>query len=444
MVVGLLGILAAGAAFVPIDRDGPAGRSGRMLSQLRAPLAVTDGPLDEGWGFAGEVVPVPERGAAAVDDTPPARPRPLPAARLAYVIFTSGSTGAPKGVMIEHGAVSRLCRWYRDETGIDATARVLLVFPFTFDAAIKNVLAPLSAGGRLVLPPPGPFHPLRELELIESRRITHLNCVPSALDPLLRLAARTGFRPLRSLRVLAFGGEPVALSQFRAWADSGAVPCRWLNLYGPAECTDLATCAEVGPDEVRRGGSPSLGGAILGRRLHVLGHGGEQPETATGELYISGEGLARGYFDAPARTAERFLPSRFGGAGARVYQTGDRVAVDEDGELRFRGRLDHQVKVRGHRVELGEVENRLLTLPGVLQAVVLPRGEGPNYSGLTARVVTTGEGDGERLREALAADLPGHMVPHPILVVDRLPTTPHGKVDRAALARQAGGDRPGS
>lgn len=441
MVVGLLGILAAGGAYVPLDREAPAGRSARMLRQARARWLVADGPVDPGWGFEGEVLEIPRSAGEPEDPEVPG----LDGANLAYVVFTSGSSGEPKGVMIDHGELARLCLGYRDRFGIEAASRVLLLFPFTFDAAVKNVLAPLTVGGRLVLPPPGPFHPLKILELIERRRITHLNCVPSAAYPILQLAARDGYRGLRSLRMLGLGGEVVNTTPLAGWIASKTCRCRVVNLYGPAECTDLTTAAELTPQVVARGGPAPLGRPLFSRRVEVLAAGRPLPEGRVGELSISGAGLSRGYFDDPARTAERFVPSAHA-PGGRLYRTGDLASRNTEGELIFHGRADQQVKVRGFRVELGEIEASLLRLPGVFRAAVVPRGEAPRFAGLAAWVVSDGALDSVELKRRLSDDLPPYMVPQSIVLVDRLPSTPHGKIDREALRRwseSGAADEPG-
>lgn len=367
----------------------------------------------------------------------------------AYVIQTSGSSGAPRSVEIEMRSLMNLLWWYRDACAIDAHSRVVQVIPSSFDASLKNYLAPLVFGATLVLSPDGPFDPEALLSQIERESVTVLNPgVPSMAYALAELAAERGWEPLRSLRCLALGGEPPSLDRLRPWLRSGSCGARVLNVYGPTECTDIACWYEVRePDLAGRRPLP-IGGPVYNAQAYVLSPRlTPEPIGVVGELCVSGAGLARGYLGDPDYTAERFVPHPFR-AGERIYRTGDLARRLDGGEIVLHGRADSQVKVRGHRVELAEVESALRRVPGVIEAAVLAEG-GDEDRQLVGYVVAGGDLDPGAVRESLRRILPAAVVPAEIVLVDAWPLNPHGKVDRHALralrrSRQPAGRPPRS
>jgi amino acid adenylation domain-containing protein len=340
--------------------------------------------------------------------------------QLAYVIYTSGSTGTPKGVAVTHGSAANLARAQVEAFGVDATSRVLQFASPSFDAAVSEVFVTLAAGGELHLPPAGgPLAGAALAGLLAERGITHVTLPPSSLAVLPEDGA------LPALRTLVLAGEALPAGLAARWTGRAG---RVLNAYGPTEAT---VCATVGEAAGGAGATVPIGRPIENARVYVLdGRGDPAPAGVPGELYVGGAGVARGYLGRPGLTAERFVPDALSGAaGARLYRTGDRARWLDSGELEFLGRLDEQVKVRGFRVEPGEVEAALRRLPGVRDAVVVAREDR-----LVGYVVAReGEADAAGLRARLREVLPEHMVPSALVFLDALPVTPGGKADRRAL-----------
>jgi amino acid adenylation domain-containing protein len=354
---------------------------------------------------------------------------PVSGTDAAYLIYTSGSTGEPKGVLVEHAqlAASTLAR----RMVYPGRPVFLLVSPVAFDSSVAGLWGTLTAGGRLVIATADEVRdPEALVRLVDRHRVTRLLCVPSLYRVLLDAADRVGAERLRSLESVIVAGEdlPEALVR-RHFADGGTASL--VNEYGPTEATVWASYHRfAGPGPV------SIGGPVPGARLYVLDEFGNQVGPGTeGELYIGGAGVARGYFGRPAATAEKFVDDPFTERpGARMYRTGDRVRWTAGGTLEFLGRRDHQVKVRGHRVELGAVEAALRAIPGVRDAVVVPDDAKTRLTGFT--LVDPGTAI-ESVRDQLASRLPAVMVPASIRVLDSFPLSVNGKVDRAALAAAA-------
>ncbi len=451
MVAALLAVLKAGGAYVPLDPAYPAERLAYMLADSAVPVLLTQerlrGRLPE---FGGAVVavdaphppaPSPARGEGEKDTSEGEAGAavagcslfPVPCSlSLAYVIYTSGSTGRPKGVMVPHGALASHMAWMGGEFPLAAGDRVLQKTPFSFDASVWEFWAPLLAGSALVMAPPGAERDPAGLARLAAReRATVLQAVPTLLRAMLDAG---GLEECRSLRRLFCGGEalPAELAE-RARAATGA---EVVNLYGPTETCIQATWHRHGGNGA--GGTVPIGRTVDGMRAHVLDDTGRA--AAEGELYLGGVQVARGYLGRPEGTAASFVPDPFSGeAGARLYRTGDRVRVLPGGALEWLGRLDGQAKVRGFRIEPGEVEAALLRCPGVREAAAAVRLYGPGDARLVAYAVPR-EGAAlaaADLRRSLAAELPEHLVPSAVVVLERLPLTPGGKTDRAALPAPA-------
>ncbi|ALZ85110.1 non-ribosomal peptide synthetase [Pseudomonas oryzihabitans] len=425
MVIALYGVLKAGAAYVPLDPDYPAERLAFMLEDCGASLLLSHGPalavLPSDIGL--DVLDLERLDLSAEPATAPALE--VHPEQLAYLIYTSGSTGRPKGAGNTQAALYNRLQWMQAAYGLDARDHVLQKTPFSFDVSVWEFFWPLQAGARLVLARPGEHRdPVALSALIAREGITTLHFVPSMLAAFL---AQDDLSGCASLTRIVCSGE--ALPAELAQAVRQRLPRVALyNLYGPTEAAiDVThwTCQESDRLAV------PIGRPIANLQIHILDERlNPQPIGVAGELYIGGVGLARGYLGRPGLTAERFVPDPFT-PGGRLYRSGDLARWRDDGALDYLGRLDHQVKLRGLRLELGEIEAALRELAGVSEAVVLLRQSaiGPRLVGY----LVTPNLDEAVVRQALLARLPDFMVPSHLVALDRLPLTPNGKLDRQAL-----------
>ncbi|WP_367127253.1 amino acid adenylation domain-containing protein [Saccharothrix sp. HUAS TT1] len=430
-VVAMAAVLRAGGAFLTVDTDLPPLRTAALLEGARA--LVTSRGLAGRFAVPGPTVLVGEDGT-----TGPVAP--LPAGRhdprsLAYVSHTSGSTGVPNAVLVERRSLRAYLRSAVRDNDLGPDTAALQLAPLGYDASIRDTLAPLLAGGRLVVLPRSAL--LRPEELFEAVRTYGVNTVLSTTPSFLTFLSRQdgAARALRDVRLVATSGE--SLRPFLAAGGRALVPGRLVNQYGPTECTMTSTRHEV-PDRPEADadlvGTPLAGVVVrlLGGDLRPV------PDGEVGEVHIGGVGVARGYAGRPALTATRFVPDPCGEPGARLYRTGDLARRRPDGVLEYLGRNDRQIKVRGHRVDPAEVEAVLLTHPAVTGAAVTPATDEVRGAYLVAHV--TGELAEVRdtaLRAHLAESLPPHLMPRRFTRLDRFPTTRSGKVDRAALAGSA-------
>ncbi len=426
MLVGLLGIMRAGGAYVPIDPAFPADRRRFMLEDAAVQAVVTQESLLPELDLAGTRAICLDRDAARIADagsTPPtctATPE-----SLAYVIYTSGSTGKPKGVQIPHRALVNFLTTMAHEPGMDAGDVLVAVTTLSFDIAGLELYLPLATGARVVIAPQTTASdPRRLAELIERTGATVVQATPTTW----RMLVDSGWPGIPGLKALC-GGEALPAVLAEQLIDRGLE--LW-NMYGPTETTIWSAVGRVQPGEPLTIGRP-----IANTTLYVLDDGMQPvPVGLAGELHIGGDGLARGYLNRPELTAERFVPHPFDpDSGARVYKTGDLVRYRDDGAIDFLGRRDHQVKVRGFRIELGEIETALGRQPDVGAAVAITREDTPGNVNIVGYVVPA---DGRLpvpadLRRALTDILPAYMVPSSVVVLDELPLTPNGKIDRKAL-----------
>jgi amino acid adenylation domain-containing protein len=433
MLVGVLGILKAGGAYLPLDPRNPHERLNQVLKDAGASVVLTQRHLPVGGGeaaaelirldsdwehqIAAESVDNPEGGACADN--------------LAYIIYTSGSTGQPKGVMIQHRSAVNLAAALGEEVyaGQGAALKVGLNAPLAFDASVKQLLQLLSGHTLHLLSEELRLDAPRLLEYLDVHGLDALDCTPSQLK--LMLAAGFDEQSRRVPKVMLVGGEPLDESLWPLLAANRRT--RFYNVYGPTECTVDATwvAAQDAPER------PTIGRPIPNVRVYILDKN-LQPVAVhmTGELYIGGSGIARGYLNRAGLTAERFVPDGFGGEpGARLYRTGDLARYLPDGNIEFLGRNDSQVKVRGHRIELGEVEAVLRRHAKVRQAAVVAREEGGGGVRLVGYVVAEGGAGVEagELRRAAGEALPDYMVPSAVVVMEEMPLTRNGKVDLNAL-----------
>ncbi|GGZ36222.1 hypothetical protein GCM10010387_32820 [Streptomyces inusitatus] len=408
MVVAVVAVLAAGAAYLPVDSAQPPDRVAAVLADARPALVLTPGELR-----ALEAAAV----SAVVSAAPPADPDP---ACAAYVIYTSGSTGKPKGVVVPHAGIAHLVAAQRERFGAGPGARVLQYASVGFDVAVADLCMALLTGATLVLAPPEGLPPGEPFaRFVAEHGVTHVCMPPSALATQPDMA-------LPSVACLIVAGEAVGPDLVARWSAGR----RMINAYGPTETTACATMSAP----LTGGPVVPIGAAIPGTELRVLDE--KCAPAAEGELYIGGAGVARGYLGRPGPTAQRFVADPWGPPGSRMFRTGDLVRVLPGGDLLFLGRADDQVKIRGHRVEPAEVEAALGAHPAVARAAVVAH-SGPLGAYLVGYVVPRHGASVPDLRAHLAGRLPAHLVPDMIEVVGNFPLTPNGKLDRAAFAEPA-------
>ncbi|MEH0420857.1 amino acid adenylation domain-containing protein [Streptomyces sp. B21-083] len=428
LIVALLAVLKAGGAYVGLDPRAPAARTRRILAETDASVLLTDSADTSYDGL--RTVSCTDPSLVTEPETAPEVP--LHSDQLAYVSYTSGSTGRPKGVAVTHRDIAALAADSAFEGG--AHARVLVHSPTAFDASTYEMWVPLLGGGTAVVAGAGGADEYVDAAGVARLTARHGLTALWLTAGLFRLAAEQDPGCFAGLRQVWAGGEAVPASAVR----HVLAACPGLtvtNGYGPTETTTFATCRPC-PDGADVPDALPIGRPLDGMRAQVL-DGALQPvpRGVVGELYVTGPGVARGYLGRPEATAERFTADPYGPPGARMYRTGDRVRLDGNGELEFHGRADGQVKLRGFRVEPGEIETALAAHPQVAQAVVLVREDRPGDRRLIAYAVPA-EGpvpDPESLRAHLAEQLPDQLVPSAVVRLDRLPLTANGKVDRAAL-----------
>jgi amino acid adenylation domain-containing protein len=430
LVVAVFGVLKAGGAYLPLDPGYPQERlldmvqdsapvvlltqealAGR-LAGLNLPLVALD--EDAAW-WASQPATNPERAALTPEN-------------LTYVIYTSGSTGRPKGVMMTHRGASNLLHWYLGATRISERDSVLIVTSFSFHLTQRNIMAPLFVGGQVHLARE-PFEPGRIASQIVASGITMMNLTPTGFQALVEA---DGGRAIGGLRIVIFGGEPLYPRQLARVPEPRP---QFLNPYGSTEATGITAHHFARAD---LSGYPNRsmppGRPIANAQIYVLDEYGEPvPVGVTGELYLGGAGVTRGYRGRPGHTAERYLPDPFGATpGARLYRTGDLGRWLPDGTIQFMGRADAQVKVRGFRIELGEIEARLAEHPAVHEVVVVAR-DGEAGDPRLVAYYTGDRAGAAALRAHLAERLPEYMVPAAFVHLDALPVNPNGKLDRKAL-----------
>ncbi|MFI8962716.1 amino acid adenylation domain-containing protein [Streptomyces sp. NPDC053493] len=438
LVVATLAVLKAGGAYVPMHASLPPERMAALLADTGAPVLLTD-RTDPGFPHAAVVVrPGDEAAAPAHAPGIPVHPD-----QLAYVMFTSGSTGTPKGVAVRHRDVVDLAADRRWQDG--RHERILLHSPHAFDAATYELWTPLLAGGTVVVAPPGSL----DAAALHATATRHGVTAVFLTKALFDLVAEQAPDTFRALRTVCTGGEAASGTLMRRVLDH-CPDLLLAHVYGPTEATTFATYHHLGPDDLA-GPRPPIGAPLDNMRAHVLdARLRPVPPGVPGELYVAGAGLARGYWRRPALTAERFVADPFT-PGQRMYRTGDLVRRRADGAIEFLGRIDGQVKLRGFRIEPGEIEAVLSRHPAVRQVIVVPREDRPGDTRLVGYCAVPDDaaqhGNPElagELKQFAAETLPGYMVPSAVVVLPALPLNANGKVDRRALpAPELGADTAG-
>ncbi|MGC1781701.1 MAG: amino acid adenylation domain-containing protein [Acidobacteriaceae bacterium] len=425
MLVAMLGVMKAGAAYVPLDPMFPVSRIEQILAETDVPVMLTLSRHLDALPNSNAVVIALDAESAALAKEPGMSLPEIAADSRAYVIFTSGSTGRPKGVEVKHSAVVNLLMDLTRRLEMKPTDRLLAVTTLSFDIAVLEMLLPLVSGGTVVIAHRDDVADgLQLMELLRATRATVLQATPITW----RMLVEQGFHPQPGFKMLCGGESWTTALADQLLGNDGLPGGRLWNMYGPTETTVWSSVTEV------KFGAPrmTIGPPIANTRFYVLDARLQlRPLGVPGELFIAGAGVARGYFHQPELTAERFLPDSFG--QGRMYRTGDEVRQLADGRIEFLGRMDHQVKLRGFRIELGEIETALRALPGVCDAVVILRQDESGEPILAAYYTGEEEHTPAELRQALRAHLPLYMVPSVLQPLSALPLTPNGKLDRRAL-----------
>ncbi len=436
LVVAMLGVQKAGAYFIPVDPVQPDARIDYLLSDCGAQVGISRSDLP-----AGSRIPQAQR--LDIDQLP----EPVSELRECeimpddpvYAIYTSGSTGKPKGALNFQKGVANLYTWFAQELGLDAQTRSLVVGSLSFDLYHKGVFGPLLSGGCVVLYEPQVFDAAQIRGLIADESITLVCATPSAFNGIVENAGERGLQQLSSLRQVSLGGEVVHKARLRPWLSRPDCSARVINTYGPTECADIQSYHWITPEEMANDAPVPIGRALRGCELYALD--GELKKVAPGEvgrLWLGGICVGGGYLNLPERTAQAFRENPFR-PGERMYDTGDLVCWNQSQELDYRGRADRQVKVRGYRIELDEIEAQLSTLPGVVEcAATAPMGPGDErvLKGYL-RLQPGAKADIAALRRELAQRVPDYLIPSAWIFLDRFPYNSSGKIDRNALPEKS-------
>jgi amino acid adenylation domain-containing protein len=441
LAVGLYGILKAGGAYVPLDPAYPRERLSLMVKDAELKVVLTRRALaamlvDVGHvEHAGTKLCLLDEERELIERASPERPRAdITPEDTAYIIYTSGSTGAPKGVLTPHRALVNHAVTSAASLEIGPGDRMAQFSSISFDGAVLEIFPAWTRGAAVVLRPDDAVEPRQLEHWIARARITGMFLTTAFWHEWVSAIEASGGSPPASLRLLIVGGEKASRAAFDAWERISAGRVRWINIYGPTETTVYVTyCDPSREPPLPPGMDVPIGRSIRGARLHVLDDRLRPvPLGVPGELYVGGLGVAKGYLKRPELTAERFIESPFV-PGDRLYKTGDRVRFLEDGQLQFLGRVDRQVKLRGFRIELQEIESVLARHPDVRASAVVVAEPTPGDRRLVAYASGTSALTSDALRRYLKATLPPYMIPSTFVIADALPMTPNGKVDRDAL-----------
>jgi amino acid adenylation domain-containing protein/FkbH-like protein len=403
-VVTILATLKSQATFLPINSSLPQNRVDFILKDSNSKLLLTKESLLEAISYNKSKKIKRESSLNS----------------SSYIIYTSGTTGNPKGVEVAQNSLLNLCKWYIDDLKIDKDSRVLLMIPTSFDASIKNILAPLFVGGEVIISKEQ-FDSFELLNIIKSRGVNLINCVPSAFKSILE--SSNSYKELKSIKTLAFGGESLDISDFKDFYLKSNI--KLFNIYGPTEACDISTIYEVTKDDLDKKSTP-IGKEIPNAKIYILdSFGNIVPTNVIGELVVAGRGVAKGYVNSEKLTNEKFVTHPKIG---RVYKTGDLARELDSGDIEFIGRVDDQVKIRGNRVELSEIKQKILEIDAVESAFVLVKS-----NSLVAFIKSSSRIKLKEIREYLQNSLPSYMVPTDFIKIKDVPLTQNGKVDNKKL-----------
>jgi amino acid adenylation domain-containing protein len=438
LMIAILGILKAGAAYVPLDPTYPPDRLRLMVAQLpqMGLIAVTPATAELVPGAEHlDMAALGPRLSELPETAPPGGPC---GADLCYVVFTSGSTGTPKAVPIDHRGWYNLLFWLQDEYGLGPQSSGLVLSSFGFDMTQRALMLPLFNGACLHLLPGRHADARLAYRLISETSVATLHCAPSMIYLLAELESERA-RALSGLTYLFIGGEPLNVGRIAGWAASPANGCKVANVYGVAECTDISSAHLLSDFPAYLSGPLPAGRAIHNTQVLILTPGelSEVPDGETGEICVTGTGVGPGYLNASPADARRYTTMTLNGGAERMYRTGDLGYLRDDGELILVGRVDAQVKIRGTRIDLGDVEAAIRRHPLVRDVAVLALPDASGETGLVAALLpANGRVDTRGLRRDLLGALPGSMIPRQFYEVADFPLNPNGKIDRPALARR--------
>ncbi|URZ00318.1 non-ribosomal peptide synthetase [Clostridium felsineum] len=428
MIIGILGILKAGGAYLPIDPSYPKERIEYMLSDSGANIVLTMENVMNNIEFKGEFIDLLDENIFKTDSCKLEvinNPKDL-----IYMIYTSGTTGKPKGVMVKRDSFHNLVKWYSSEFNMSKEDNILLMSSVGFDLSQKNIYAPLIVGGKLTLANKGLVNYEFISKIIKEKKITIINCAPSAFNPIVDLNEDTNYEGLKSLRHVFLGGEIINIGKLAKWRNSSNCNVEIVNTYGPTECTDIATFYRIKNEDYN---SVPIGKPINNVKVYVLNKSKKLlPIGVCGELYISGEGISKGYLNKDDLTKERFIDNPFD-LGEKMYKTGDLARWMNDGNIHYIGRVDNQVKIRGFRIELSEIEEALLRNEAIHEATVIIKNGADGTSYICSYIVCEGEIKELNLQNYLKKSLPDYMIPTFFIPVEKIPITINGKVDKRAL-----------
>ncbi|HBF29912.1 amino acid adenylation domain-containing protein [Rhizobium sp.] len=433
-VMAILATLKAGGAYIPVEPDHPPLRNDHILRDGRARVVLTHGWLRHRIPEGLDAI-VLDLDTLELEDEPQTPPDvQIHPGQLAYVMYTSGSTGLPKGVAVEHGPLTHHMQNTSRVYGMSSASRELPFLPFSSDGGHERWMNPLMEGGSIILPDGPLWTPEETLTAMRKHGANNASIPTTYLQQLAEWAEATDSAP--PMRLYSFGGEGLAQSTFDLL--SRALKAEWLiNGYGPTETIMTPMVWKVRAGTKFDGVYAPLGRAVGLRRVYVLDPDlNPCPIAVTGEIYIGGEGLARGYLGKPDTTADRFIPDPFSETGGRLYRSGDLGRWRDDGTIEFVGRVDHQVKLRGYRIELGEIESVLLQQTGVGEALVILRDDEASGDKMLAAYIVAKKGESvdiDVVRAGLERSLPSYMVPSAVVELERMPTNPNSKLDRFAL-----------
>lgn len=447
-VVGLLGILKAGAAYVPYDPTYPRDRLASMFEDLKVKAVLTSERLINRLPDASVRRICLDGEAEKIQQESTENPNVQPAAsHLCYIIFTSGSTGRAKAAAVYHGGWMNLLSWFARRFDISPSDKTLVMSSISFDITQRAMAMPLIRGGELHLVASDHYEPELILNTINTEKITLMNCAPSTFYPLAEgREVDSGYARLRSLRWLFLGGEAISASRLRNWATVEGCKTGIANVYGAAECSDVSSYYVLRDFDRYVSSSVPIGKHIHNTQIYLLDDNLQLvPSGVIGEICLAGDGVGKGYINDETLTARKFPSNPFAkDQSARIYRTGDLARYLPDGNLEFMGRVDNQIKIRGQRVELGEIETVLRQQAGVREAVVVQSQVSADFKRLVAYIVPEQaqikcEQDQliDKLRVTLTSKLPQYMVPNAFVVLAEMPLNPNGKVDRGALPQPA-------